>query len=150
MRYHKPDIIVILAVLVGIGIVVTTTAQAAQTGQAPAPVMVADNSFGALNSTPCNTCPRILPEQHQVSPQFVETTAYYFDWPNSLLDGFDARTDTVPYRDAGVSYDFMFNKFRAVMRTGSGIFDVTLRLDNMHHPDFMLDPYFSISLGSRW
>ena len=147
MRYHKPDIIVILAVVVAIGIGISTTARAAGTGDGTAGAAVAGDTLEALHSVPCASCPTT---QKGDEPRLVETTAYYFDWPNSLLDSSGAPDAAAPYYPTGVRYDIMFNKIRAVMRTGGSIYDVTLRLDNVRHPEFELDPYLSISLGSRW
>jgi hypothetical protein len=153
MRYHKPDFIVILAVLVSIGVIATTTAQA---GEAPnqgiTAVSPATLTAGA-EKIRCDECP--VPVRHKdvvVGPQ-----ATVGGWHGSatagqsVLDSFYRQSPKGFYHPRGVRYDLMFNSFHAVMYMGgSSSLDFTLKLDNLHTPAEDLDPYLSLSLGSRW
>jgi len=67
-----------------------------------------------------------------------------------MLESVYAHTPAGFVHPRGVRYDFMFNTFHAVMYTGGGSVDVTLKVDNLHTPAEDLNPYLSLSLGSRW
>lgn len=152
MRYHKPNIIVILAVLVSIGINVTTAAHA---GEVPDPGITAVSprmlTEGA-EKIRCDACP--APIRHTRVVLGSQTMAGH--WHGTTAGGqatlASVYSDAPPnfYHLRGVRYDLMFNRFQAVMYMGGSSVDFTLKLDNLHTPAEELNPYLSLSLGSRW
>lgn len=152
MRYHKPDIIVILAVLVSIGVIATTAAQAGEVSDQDITAVSPARLSAGAEKIHCDVCP--APMRHKdvvLGPQAATGR-----WHGSDAGG-QAVLDSV-YRHSpkgfnqlrGVRYNLMFNSFHAVMYMGGSSVDFTLKVDNLHTPTDELNPYLSLSLGSRW
>jgi len=152
MQYHKPDIIVILAVLVSIGVVVTTTVQAGEVPDEDITVVSPQALTPGAEKVHCEAC--TAPVRHKdlvLGSKGGETRPGAFPGSgDTLLDSGYSHAPGGFNHLRGMRYDFMFNRFRAVMYMGGSSVDFTLKLDNLHTPAEDLNPYLSLSLGSRW
>ncbi len=151
MKYHKPDIVVILAIVVGAGAILTTSVQAGEVPggdvqDAPSQLLMPES-----DQIYCDACPAPVRHRNVLlgSTEGVHRHTQ-ISTGQSTLDSTDTRRPEGFVHARGLSYAFMYNSFRAVMYMGGGSVDVTLKVDNLHTPADDLNPYLSFSLGSRW
>jgi hypothetical protein len=152
MRYRKPDIIVILAVLVGMGVILTSAAQASGLRDQGMVTGLSGSVQEVVAMDDCSSCTE--PKLHQnavIAPHVAESAGNISSGIDlRMVDTLYGRSTRDIYHGTGMRYDFMFNRFRAVMYSGGGSVDLTLRLDNPNTPAIVLDPYLSLSVASHW
>lgn len=139
MRRYKPDIIILLTLLVGIGVLATTAAQAAQPPGVAGVVTLSGGS--AHTGDKCGLLCRLFggsaSEDDASSPQ---AGAAVGDYPVNPAFGRLGASG-----DSGLHY-----KIPMVTSAGNGGIDFNLRLANHRTPSVMLDPYISLSFSGHW
>jgi len=132
MRRYKPDIIILLTLLVGIGVLATTAVQAAPAGDAAGQVTLSGHSSAPKDS--CGLLCRIF------GGPTTDAAAPVGEYPVNPAFGRLGNTG-----DSGLHYDLPM-----VKGTGNGGIDMMLRLSNHRTPAVMLDPYISLSFSGHW
>lgn len=136
MRRYKPDLIILLALLVGAGILATTAAQAAQAADAG---QVTLSGRSGAQSHKCSVLCRIFggPSDGNVASSNGSAVG---DYPVNPAFGRLGQGG-----DSGLHY-----KVPVVTYMGNGGIDFNLRLSNHRTPAVMLDPYISLSFSGHW
>lgn len=145
MRYHKPDIIVVLALLVSVGVVVTTSAQAGETdATVHGGAGMSDNELHPLPGlSPCVSC-----ASGGVTPSAAGLSVHDYPYHLVRLD-YHANGPLSRYT-SGKGYSVIMTGYGAVAHWGMGGVDLMVRLDSILHSAARFDPYLSVTLGRRW
>lgn len=139
MRRYKPDIIILLTFLVGVGILATTAAQAAQPPDAAGRVTLSDGASdkGDKCGLLCRLFGGSSAEDEASSPRKGSAVGEYPVNPAFGRLGASG--------DSGLDY-----KVPMVTSAGNGGIDFNLRLSNHRTPAVLLDPYISLSFSGHW
>lgn len=139
MRRYKPDIIVLLTLLVGLGILATTAAQAAQPADPARGITLSGHS--KAQATRCGLLCRIFggPASKDVPVPPVGGPSVGEYPVNPAYGRLGAGGDS------GLRYTVPM-----VTSAGDGGVDFMVRLSNHRTPAVLLDPYISLSFSGHW